>query len=71
MPRSSATDGGNLHSDFPGVVHGPGSVGRGTWSDPHLGFNGPSLIDEASGVPARVVELLNAPLNSSDFIQIP
>jgi len=67
----SAADGQNNFRYFPGVVHGPGSVGTGTLQDPHLGFLGPNLLDQASGVPAYVGVLLNADINDSRFILTP
>lgn len=71
VPMLSATDGGHPATFFSGVVHGPGSVGIGTTLDPHLGFNGPNLLDEDSGVPEKVLELLNAASDSSNFSLIP
>lgn len=72
VPLSSATDGQSNYTLLSSVVHGPGTVGLGTLpADPHLGFNGPHLLDDLSGAPQRVLDLLNAPLNSSDFVLIP
>jgi pimeloyl-ACP methyl ester carboxylesterase len=71
VPLGSATDGQSRFSLYSGVVHGPGSVGIGTLGDFHLGFNGPSLLEDASGAPERVLDLLNTSATSSDFVLIP
>ena len=44
---------------IPGVIHSPGIEG--------LGFNPPSEVDSASGIPDWVVDLLNEPTNGNEF----
>ena len=67
-----ATDGQSNYFHFDSVVHAPGSVGLGSiLSDPHLGFNGPHLLDDASGAPSEVLNLLNADVGSDNFVLIP
>ena len=73
VPLASASFGGKPNTYIlTGVVHGPGTVGHGNVSDPHLGFGGPQLLDPASGAPGIVLQLLDTNVkDSSHFVAIP
>ena len=71
VPVISARDGQDEHILLENVVHGPGSVGKGTKEDPHLGFKGPDLLANQSGAPMKVVELLNSEIDDSRFVLLP
>jgi len=58
VPRFSQLD-GSYGIEFTGLVH---SVGAET-----LSFAGPTELDQASGIPARVIDLLNEPTAGPDF----
>jgi pimeloyl-ACP methyl ester carboxylesterase len=49
----------NLVLTFPGVIHSPGIE--------ELGFGPPSELDSASGIPDKVMDLLNEAADSVDF----
>ncbi|MFB3778512.1 MAG: esterase/lipase family protein [Bryobacteraceae bacterium] len=65
VPRTSQYA-GQTGPEVLGVVHTSALVG---WRG--LGFNGPGELDQAGNVPARVVQLLNAPVQASDFYPLP
>jgi uncharacterized membrane protein len=76
VPLASARDGQSMYKNLQLVIHGPGSEGAGSltdWSlgDIHLGFNGPNILEEASGMPAEVISTLNVPLSDPRFVLIP
>jgi hypothetical protein len=72
VPFASARFNQTVYSSFPNVVHGPGTVGAGPHSDPHIGFAGPQLLDPASLAPAMVLQLLNTSVTDTlNFVKIP
>jgi pimeloyl-ACP methyl ester carboxylesterase len=65
VPLPSALNLGTASSGvnvFP-AIHGPGTT--------DLGFSDPTLLEPASGVPARVLSLLNEFVTGPDFVTVP
>jgi hypothetical protein len=71
VPLASAGFNQPIKLTFGGVVHGPGTVGFGPTSDPHIGFAGPQLLDPASGAPVAALVLLNTNIKDSHFVDTP